>query len=120
MLVSGRQHSADDIIATVLAVEPMKFIYRGKSRFFFLPLPVLSTFSFHCGFKTFLGRISVFSVNVLRDERICIIAEQKPNVAEEDSFDVRFFYFLSFKHLFIDQTSYTVYFSVDEQGSSSN
>lgn len=60
MLVSGRQHSADDLIATVLAVEPMKFIYRG--------------------------RIAVFSVRVLRDERICIVAEQKPGVAEEDSF----------------------------------
>lgn len=30
MFVSGRQHSADDLIATVLAVEPMKFIYRGR------------------------------------------------------------------------------------------
>uniref|UniRef100_A0A915Q1K2 AMP-dependent synthetase/ligase domain-containing protein n=1 Tax=Setaria digitata TaxID=48799 RepID=A0A915Q1K2_9BILA len=62
MYVSGRQHGADDLIATVLAVEPMKFIYRG--------------------------RIAVFSVNVLRDERICIIAEQKPGVSEEDSFSV--------------------------------
>ncbi|KAK6105889.1 AMP-binding enzyme family protein [Brugia pahangi] len=60
MYVSGRQHGADDLIATALAVEPMKFIYRG--------------------------RIAVFSVNVLRDERICIIAEQKPGVSEEDSF----------------------------------
>ncbi|VDN01151.1 unnamed protein product [Thelazia callipaeda] len=60
MYVSGRQHGADDLIATVLAVEPMKFIYRG--------------------------RIAVFSINVLRDERICIVAEQKPGVSEEDSF----------------------------------
>lgn len=60
MSVSGRQHSADDLIATVLAVEPMKFIYRG--------------------------RIAVFSTRVLRDERICIVAEQKPGVTEEDSF----------------------------------
>lgn len=58
MLVSGRQHSADDIIATVLAVEPMKFVYRG--------------------------RIAVFSARVLRDERICIVAEQKPDVTEEE------------------------------------
>lgn len=29
MYVSGRQHGADDLIATALAVEPMKFIYRG-------------------------------------------------------------------------------------------
>ncbi|MFH4983207.1 hypothetical protein AB6A40_009916 [Gnathostoma spinigerum] len=49
MFVSGRQHSADDIIASVLAVEPMKFICRG--------------------------RIVVFSVTVLGDERICIVAE---------------------------------------------
>ena len=30
MTVSGRRHNTDDIIATVLAVEPMKFIYRGR------------------------------------------------------------------------------------------
>lgn len=58
MHVSGRQHSADDVIATVLAVEPMKFVYRG--------------------------RIVVFSVKVLRDERVCIVAEQKPDVTEEE------------------------------------
>ena len=28
--VSGRRHNTDDVIATVLAVEPMKFIYRGR------------------------------------------------------------------------------------------
>ena len=28
--VSGRRHNTDDIIATVLAVKPMKFIYRGR------------------------------------------------------------------------------------------
>ncbi len=28
--VSARRHNTDDIIATVLAVEPMKFIYRGR------------------------------------------------------------------------------------------
>ena len=28
MTVSGRKHNTDDVIATVLAVEPMKFIYR--------------------------------------------------------------------------------------------
>lgn len=58
MQISGRQHSTDDIIATVLAVEPMKFIYRG--------------------------RIAVFSIPVLRDERIVIVAEQKPEVSEEE------------------------------------
>ncbi|XP_026314338.1 disco-interacting protein 2 isoform X1 [Hyposmocoma kahamanoa] len=60
MTVTGRKHNMDDIIATVLAVEPMKFIYRG--------------------------RIAVFSVRVLRDERICIVAEQRPDCGEEESF----------------------------------
>uniref|UniRef100_A0A8R1E1A1 DMAP_binding domain-containing protein n=1 Tax=Caenorhabditis japonica TaxID=281687 RepID=A0A8R1E1A1_CAEJA len=61
LAVSGRYHSADDIIATVLAVEPMKFVYRG--------------------------RICVFSTSVLRDERVVIVAEQKPNCSEEEAFD---------------------------------
>lgn len=60
MTVTGRKHNADDIIATVLAVEPMKFIYRG--------------------------RIAVFSHRVLRDERVCVIAEQRPDCSEEESF----------------------------------
>ena len=58
MTVTGRKHNTDDIIATVLAVEPMKFIYRG--------------------------RIAVFSIRVLRDERICVIAEQRPDCSEEE------------------------------------
>lgn len=58
MTVTGRKHNADDIIATVLAVEPMRFIYRG--------------------------RIAVFSIRVLRDERICVIAEQRPECSEEE------------------------------------
>ena len=62
MTVSGRKHNTDDIIATVLAVEPMRFIYRG--------------------------RIAVFSVKVLRDERICVVAEQRPECSEEESFQV--------------------------------
>uniref|UniRef100_A0A915MRI9 AMP-dependent synthetase/ligase domain-containing protein n=1 Tax=Meloidogyne javanica TaxID=6303 RepID=A0A915MRI9_MELJA len=60
LYVSGRIHNSDDIIATVLAVEPQKFIYRG--------------------------RIAVFSIRVLRDERICVVAEQRPEVNEEDAF----------------------------------
>lgn len=60
MTVTGRKHNADDIIATVLAVEPMRFIYRG--------------------------RIAVFSTKVLRDERVCVIAEQRPDCSEEESF----------------------------------
>lgn len=60
MQVSGRRHCADDLIATVLSVEPMKFVYRG--------------------------RIAVFSVKILRDERICVFAEQRPKCSEEESF----------------------------------
>ena len=56
--VGGRRHNTDDIIATVLAVEPMKFIYRG--------------------------RIAVFSIRVLKDERVIIVAEQRPDATEEE------------------------------------
>ena len=58
MMIAGRRHNTDDIIATVLAVEPMKFIYRG--------------------------RIAVFAIKVLKDERIIIIAEQRPEATEEE------------------------------------
>lgn len=60
MQVTGRKHNTDDLIATVLAVEPMKFVYRG--------------------------RIAIFSIKVLRDERICIVAEQRPECTEDESF----------------------------------
>uniref|UniRef100_A0A8C6PN66 Disco interacting protein 2 homolog C n=1 Tax=Nothobranchius furzeri TaxID=105023 RepID=A0A8C6PN66_NOTFU len=30
IMVSGRRHNADDIVATALAVEPMKFVYRAR------------------------------------------------------------------------------------------
>ncbi|XP_037685932.1 disco-interacting protein 2 homolog A isoform X6 [Choloepus didactylus] len=30
MMVGARRHSADDVVATALAVEPMKFVYRGR------------------------------------------------------------------------------------------
>ncbi|XP_076975384.1 disco-interacting protein 2 homolog A isoform X6 [Tamandua tetradactyla] len=60
MVVGARRHSADDVVATALAVEPMKFVYRG--------------------------RIAVFSVTVLRDDRIVLVAEQRPDASEEDSF----------------------------------
>ncbi|KAI6229075.1 DMAP-interaction domain-containing protein [Aphelenchoides fujianensis] len=61
LTVSGRFYSADDLIASALAVEPQRFVYRG--------------------------RIAVFSVRVLRDERICIVAEQKNDATEEQSFN---------------------------------
>ncbi|XP_043939409.1 disco-interacting protein 2 homolog B isoform X2 [Protopterus annectens] len=60
LMVSGRRHNADDVVATALAVEPMKTVYRG--------------------------RIAVFSVSVFYDERIVVAAEQRPDASEEDSF----------------------------------
>uniref|UniRef100_H0V1Q4 Disco interacting A n=1 Tax=Cavia porcellus TaxID=10141 RepID=H0V1Q4_CAVPO len=60
MVVGMRRHNADDVVATALAVEPMKFVYRG--------------------------RIAVFSVTVLHDDRIVLVAEQRPDASEEDSF----------------------------------
>lgn len=60
MQVSGRRHNNDDLIATILSVEPMKFVYRG--------------------------RIAVFSIKILRDERICVFAEQRPECTEDESF----------------------------------
>lgn len=35
MVVGGRRHNADDIVATALAVEPMKFVYRGRWLFIY-------------------------------------------------------------------------------------
>ncbi|KAM9483275.1 disco-interacting protein 2 homolog B-A isoform 1-T1 [Clarias gariepinus] len=60
LTVSRRRHNADDLVATALAVEPVKTVYRG--------------------------RIAVFSVTVFYDERIVIVAEQRPDANEEDSF----------------------------------
>uniref|UniRef100_A0A1I8FBZ2 AMP-binding domain-containing protein n=1 Tax=Macrostomum lignano TaxID=282301 RepID=A0A1I8FBZ2_9PLAT len=51
--VAKRRHSAEDIIATVLAVEPLKFVYRG--------------------------RIAVFAQPLLGDDRIVVVAEQRPD-----------------------------------------
>lgn len=56
--VSGRRHNTEDLIATVTAVEPLSFVYKG--------------------------RIAVFSINVLKDERVVIAAEQKPGCADEE------------------------------------
>uniref|UniRef100_W5MIU0 Disco-interacting protein 2 homolog Bb n=1 Tax=Lepisosteus oculatus TaxID=7918 RepID=W5MIU0_LEPOC len=60
LMVSGRRHNADDLVATALAVEPVKTVYRG--------------------------RIVVFGVTVFYDERIVVVAEQRPDASEEDSF----------------------------------
>nr|XP_018668928.1 disco-interacting protein 2 homolog C isoform X1 [Ciona intestinalis] len=55
--IAERIHNSDDIVATVLAIEPIRFVYRG--------------------------RIAVFGVTVLRDERLIVIVEQKPDCSEE-------------------------------------
>lgn len=34
----------------------------------------------------FIFRIAIFSVKVLRDERICVVAEQRPDCTEDESF----------------------------------
>ncbi|KAJ8359038.1 hypothetical protein SKAU_G00155630 [Synaphobranchus kaupii] len=60
LMISGRRHNADDVVATGLAVEPIKTVYRG--------------------------RIAVFSATVFYDERIVIVAKQRPDASEEDSF----------------------------------
>jgi hypothetical protein len=60
MQVAGRKHNSDDLIATALAVEPMKVVYRA--------------------------RVVIFSIRVLRDERIVIVAEQRPDIGEEECF----------------------------------
>ncbi|KAF7260828.1 hypothetical protein EG68_01624, partial [Paragonimus skrjabini miyazakii] len=60
MTVAGRRHNADDIIATVLAVQPTKIVYRG--------------------------RIAVFALELLKDERIVIVAELRQGYSEEAAF----------------------------------
>ena len=58
--ISGRYHNADDLVATVLAIDVARVMHKG--------------------------RIAVFSVPVLRDERLVIIVEQKTEASEEDCF----------------------------------
>lgn len=60
MNIGGRKHNADDIIATVLAVQPTKIVYRG--------------------------RIAVFSVELLKDERLVIVAELRQGYTDEAAF----------------------------------
>jgi acyl-CoA synthetase (AMP-forming)/AMP-acid ligase II len=58
--IAGRRHNTEDLIATVMAVEPHGFIYKG--------------------------RIAIFSVAVLKEERVVVVAEQKPNCTDEIAF----------------------------------
>ncbi|CAB4006128.1 disco-interacting 2-like isoform X1 [Paramuricea clavata] len=58
--VSGRRHNADDLKSTILAVDPIKFVYRG--------------------------RIAIFGMEVLREERIVVVAEQRPDCTEDEAF----------------------------------
>lgn len=60
MQVSGRKHNRDDLKATVLSVEPTNFVYRSN--------------------------IAIFSIKVLRDERVCVIVEQRSDCTEDESF----------------------------------
>ncbi|KAH9283284.1 Disco-interacting protein 2 -like protein C [Echinococcus granulosus] len=60
LAVAGRRHNANDIIATVIAVQPTKIVYRG--------------------------RIAVFSIEMLKDERIVVIAELRHGFSEEAAF----------------------------------
>ncbi|KAJ3594659.1 hypothetical protein NHX12_003966, partial [Muraenolepis orangiensis] len=148
MVVGSRRHNADDLVATALAVEPMKFVYRGslldKFNQYFLTENVepfdwvrqpftncssnnlpseledalielssdrtlqasfasktldefwLSVVQEYPGLSkaamdiltpfgsTYL--IAVFSITVLHDERVVVVAEQRPDSTEEDSF----------------------------------
>ena len=77
--MSGRKHNTDDIIATVLAVEPMRFIYRGRIAVFSVKVSCDWWRAAHVT-TTLIGR------QVLRDERICVVAEQRPDCSEEESF----------------------------------
>lgn len=58
--ISGRRHNTEDLIATVLAVEPHTFVYKG--------------------------RVALFSISILHDERVVVVAEQKPNCTDEEAF----------------------------------
>lgn len=60
MTIAGRRHNADDVIATVLAVQPTKIVYRG--------------------------RIAVFSVDLLKDERMVVVAELRSGFSDEAAF----------------------------------
>lgn len=79
MTVTGRKHNADDIIATVLAVEPMRLVISVHYTKLMLINKIVLRFIYR-------GRIAVFSIKVLRDERVCVIAEQRPDCSEEESF----------------------------------
>lgn len=85
MQVGGRKHNADDIIATALAVEPMKFIYRGRYVSKVRP-ECYSRKNLVLIFVLALYRTVVFSVNVLYDERIVLVAEQRPDSTEEECY----------------------------------
>uniref|UniRef100_UPI00358FAC1C disco-interacting protein 2 homolog C-like n=1 Tax=Myxine glutinosa TaxID=7769 RepID=UPI00358FAC1C len=58
--VIGRRHGAEDIVATAMAVQPSKVLNRG--------------------------RLVVFSVPLLRDERAVVVTEQTPHASDEDTF----------------------------------
>ncbi|XP_013910451.1 PREDICTED: disco-interacting protein 2 homolog B-like [Thamnophis sirtalis] len=68
--------------------------------------PVRQTEPIHTTSLLFLFRIAVFSVTVFYDERIVVVAEQRPDASEEDSFQwmsrvLQFFFFL--QHQFLSE-----------------
>lgn len=92
-MVSGRRHNADDLVATALAVEPVKTVYRGRWGFPFeygennvVLTFILMREDINLKCMCVFCRIAVFSVTVFYDERIVIVAEQRPDASEEDSF----------------------------------
>ena len=99
MIISGRRHNMDDIIATVLAVEPLKFIYRGRYvvmlkhfALFSLAWPsVLRRYEFKQVFLCILFRTTVYwscnfwSVTARNFSRVLWIAVLKYSFSESQN-----------------------------------
>lgn len=50
--ISGRRHNTEDLIATVMAVEPHAFIYKGRSVYF--SILVIYVSQYNIGLQSFL------------------------------------------------------------------
>ena len=61
----------------------MRFIYRGRIAVFSIKVRT------HSSVGNFIHKKQQFNLKVLRDERICVVAEQRPDCSEEESFQVR-------------------------------
>ena len=71
--IAGRRHNTEDLIATVMAVEPHGFINKGRLVGYF----VINNIYY------INNRIAIFSVPILKEERVVVVAEQKPNCTDE-------------------------------------